>query len=92
MTAPASTASTRRTGTRNARSFSNERGDPQLRAAVGRPDYRRGNDEKNTKDGEGNGRIGSYDLLELALRLLERRTVPGHSTRARLNVVERIMP
>ena len=59
MTAPASTASTRRTGTRNARSFSNERGDPQLRAAVGRPDYRRGNDEKNTKDGEGNGRIGS---------------------------------
>ena len=30
MTAPASTASTRRTGTRHAPSFSNERGDPQL--------------------------------------------------------------
>ena len=32
------------------------------------------------------------DIRRLARRLLERRTVPGHSTRARLNVVERIMP
>ena len=32
------------------------------------------------------------DIRRLARRLLEGRTVPGHSTRARLNVVERIMP
>ena len=32
------------------------------------------------------------DIRRLARRLLEGRTVPGHSTRARLNVVERVMP
>ena len=32
------------------------------------------------------------DIRRLTRRLLEGRTVPGHSTRARLNVVERIMP
>ena len=32
------------------------------------------------------------DIRRLARRLLEGRTVPGDSTRARLNVVERIMP
>ena len=32
------------------------------------------------------------DIRRLARRLLEGRTVPGRSTRARLNVVERVMP
>ena len=32
------------------------------------------------------------DIRRLARRLLEGRTVPGRSTRARLNIVERIMP
>ena len=32
------------------------------------------------------------DIRRLARRLLEGRIVPGHSTRARLNVVERVMP
>ena len=32
------------------------------------------------------------DVRRLARRLLEGRIVPGHSTRARLNVVERVMP
>ncbi len=32
------------------------------------------------------------DIRRLARRLMEGRTVPGHSTRARLNVVERVMP
>ena len=32
------------------------------------------------------------DIRRLARRLLERQTVPGYSTRARLNVVERVMP
>ena len=32
------------------------------------------------------------DIRRFARRLLEGRTVPGHSTRARLNVVERVMP
>ena len=37
MTAPASTASTRRTGTRNAARFRMERGDPQLKTGRSRP-------------------------------------------------------
>ena len=32
------------------------------------------------------------DIRRLSRRLLEGRIVPGHSTRARLNVVERVMP
>ena len=32
------------------------------------------------------------DIRRLARRLIEERVVPGHSTRARLNVVERVMP
>ena len=32
------------------------------------------------------------DIRRLARRLLEGRIVPGYSTRARLNVVERVMP
>ena len=32
------------------------------------------------------------DIRRPARRLLEGRIVPGHSTRARLNVVERVMP
>ena len=32
------------------------------------------------------------EIRRLARRLVEGRTVPGHSTRARLNVVERVMP
>ena len=32
------------------------------------------------------------DIRRLARRLLEGQTVPGYSTRARLNVVERVMP
>ena len=32
------------------------------------------------------------DIRRLARRLIEGRTVPGHSTRARLNMVERVMP
>ena len=32
------------------------------------------------------------DIRRLARRLLEGRTVPGHSTRARLNIVETTMP
>ena len=32
------------------------------------------------------------DIRRLARRLLEGRIVPGHRTRARLNVVERVMP
>ena len=32
------------------------------------------------------------DIRRLARRLLEGRIVPGHNTRARLNVVERVMP
>ena len=32
------------------------------------------------------------DIRRLARRLVEGRIVPGHSTRARLNVVERVMP
>ena len=32
------------------------------------------------------------EIRRLARRLVERRTVPGHSTRARLNVVERVIP
>ena len=31
-------------------------------------------------------------IRRLARRLVEGRTVPGHTTRARLNVVERVMP
>ena len=32
------------------------------------------------------------DIRRLARQLTEGRTVPGHSTRARLNVVERVIP
>ena len=32
------------------------------------------------------------EIRRLARRMVEGRTVPGHSTRARLNVVERVMP
>ena len=32
------------------------------------------------------------DIRRLARRLVEGHSVPGHSTRARLNVVERVMP
>ena len=32
------------------------------------------------------------EIRRLARRLMEGRTVPGESTRARLNVVERVMP
>ena len=32
------------------------------------------------------------DIRQLARRLVEERVVPGHRTRARLNVVERVMP